>query len=361
MKTLGILILLCALSGSPMAATWEVNQDGLGDFDNIRDAIDSAGPGDQILVGPGLYYEQALVIDRDIILESLDGLEATFLDGEGSFRCLHVTAGATVQITGLTIQNGRAYDGAGIHVDQGSNAMVSECKFRNNNATYTGGAGFVREFGSVLTFEACSFLDNFAPLNAGAVGVSLQSTCNYFDCTFIRNDSNHMAGAIANFDNSLMDIQRCVFIENSGGECGAIRIFDSPAIIINNTFYANTSGLGTIYLYTEDPVVLHNNIISMDTQGFGVLSSYPQASSCNIYYANQNGPTSGFSPTGSDGIGDPLFCNAPDNFFGLCEDSPALPANNECGLIGGVMSTCPPCGPVNVEDQSWGTVKALFR
>jgi hypothetical protein len=361
MRIFGVFFIICAFTGSSLAATWKVSQDGLGDFETIRDAVNAAGPGDQILVGPGIYFEQDLVLDHDLNIASLAGPESTFLDGQDKSRCLHVTTGATIQISGFTIQNGLAYDGAGIHVDQGSNATVTECTLKDNNATYTGGAGFVREPGSVLTFESCDFWDNFAPLNAGAVGVSVHSTCNFFDCEFSRNDSNDMAGAIANFGNSMMNIQRCVFFDNSGGECGAIRIYESPAVIFNNTFFANTSGLGTIYLNTNDSVIFSNNIIAMETNGFGVLSTNPVASTCNIYFANQNGPTSGFSPSGSDGISDPLFCSEEDNFFGLCEDSPALPENNDCGLIGGVTSTCPPCGPVVVEDRSWGTLKALFR
>lgn len=366
MRTTAILFLLCGLAVNSPAATWEVRQDGLGDFLAIWEAIDAASPGDEVFVWPGTYTEPVLTLNQDIVLSSIDGHEATILDGGGSNRCLHVTAGASVQITGFTIQNCLAYDGAGIHVDQGSIATVSNCHFNNNMATYTGGAGFVRETGSNLIFKTCWFVDNYAPRNAGAVGVSLQSTCVFNDCIFIRNRTNLMAGAIANFAGSLMVIERCVFFDNSGGECGAIRIYGSPAVIKNNSFWGNTSGLGSIYLHTDDPVTLSYNTIAGEHDGVGVYSTDSQESSCNIYYGNQNGPTEGYLPSDTDMFDDPLFCNITEHFFNedffwLCEDSMALPVNNDCGLIGGQESVCEPCGPVIVEDRSWGTLKALFR
>lgn len=366
MRATVFLFLLCGLAVNSPAATWEVRQDGLGDFLTIGEAIEAASPGDEVVVWPGIYIEPVLTLTQDIVLSSIEGRESTMIDGGGTDRCLHVSAGASVQITGFTIQNALAYDGAGIHVDQGSNATVSSCEFKNNIATYTGGAGFVRESGSVLTFESCFFVDNYAPRNAGAVGVSLQSTCIYNDCVFIRNRSDLMAGAIANFAGSMMMIEGCVFFDNSGGECGAIRIYGSPAVIRNNSFWGNSSGLGTVYLHTDDEVVLSHNIIAGENVGVGVHSVNSQDSNCNIYYGNENGPTAGFSPSVTDMFDDPLFCNITEHFFNedffwLCEDSVALPLNNDCGLIGGEESVCAPCGPVVVEDRSWGTVKALFR
>lgn len=103
-----------------------------------------------------------------------------------------------------------------------------------------------------------------------------------------------------------------------------------------------------------------------DYEGVGVYSVNSQDSNCNIYYGNQIGPTAGFDPSVTDMFDDPLFCNITEHFFNedffwLCEDSVALPINNDCGLIGGEESVCEACGPVVVEDRSWGTVKALFR
>lgn len=361
MRLIAIITFLFFISATSFAATWDVRQDGLGDFNNIGDAVDISISGDEILVWPGTYFEEAIVLDHDIFLTSLTGSGTTLIDGQDSFRCFHVTLGASVQIIGFTIQNGLAYDGAGIHVDQGANASLLYCTLKDNNATYTGGAGFVREFSSVLTFESCVFEDNFAPLNAGAVGVSVESTCNFYDCVFARNISNTFSGAIANYGQSLMNIEGCVFFHNSGGQSGAIRIIDSPAVIRNNTFFGNESGQGTIYILSDYFVDFSNNIIAGETMGSGVFSPNILTSSCNIYFDNRMGPTYGFSPSTTDMLNDPLFCDTADLLAGVCSDSKALPLNNNCGLIGARNVGCGTCGSVSIESQTWGTVKALFR
>ena len=54
------LVILAAVvtTGTAGAATWHVEQDGSGDFDDIQPAVDAAAAGDTILIGPG-HYDQA--------------------------------------------------------------------------------------------------------------------------------------------------------------------------------------------------------------------------------------------------------------------------------------------------------------
>lgn len=322
--------------------TWTVRQDGLGDFTSIKAGIAAAAAGDEIEVWPGTWVE-SLTIGKDLVLRSHDGAATTFLDGHNAMRCLWLTAGAVAEISGFTIENGLAYDGAGIHVDSGSQVLVRACVLRDNNATYTGGAGFVRHAGSILTFDTCSFLDNHAPLNAGAVGVSLQSMCNFSYCEFYGNTSDQMAGAIANFANSPMDIRHCVFSDNRGGECGAIRIYSSPAVILNNTFYGNVSGLGTVYLETDEDVTLRNNLILQDYAGYGVHADRVRNCALNIYFGNALGAIRGTELQPTEIQGDPHLCDPQGLEFAPCEDSLALPETNGIGLVGALSPGCDPC------------------
>ena len=43
--------------GQVCARTWYVEQDGSGDFTVIQDAVDAAGDGDTVAIGPGRYEE----------------------------------------------------------------------------------------------------------------------------------------------------------------------------------------------------------------------------------------------------------------------------------------------------------------
>jgi len=361
MRTISSAIIFIVLAGYSQAATWEVRQNGLGDFLSINQALVASASGDEIFVWPGTYLEPEMVIDHDVNLTSTFGAGLTILDGQGTFRIFHVTAGASTVIDGFTLQDAIASDGAAIHVDNGSQAILVGCDLRDNNATYVGGAGYVRHTSSVLTFESCTLENNFAPLNAGAVGVSLNSTCNFYDCTIVGNTSNTYSGAIANFANSTMNIEGCLFYNNVGGESGAIRIYSSPAVIKNNTFFSNVSDFGTIFIDSYFPVVLDHNIIFGDKSGYGVFAVEPQISECNIFYGNSLGHAYGVAFSPEDFFGDPLFCYLGDGQFELCADSYALPVSNSCGLIGAAGMGCEACGAVGVETHSWGDVKAQFR
>ena len=92
---------------------------------DIQTAVDAANNGDLILVNDGFYatgsratkqsliglpssfYDtNRLVIGKPVIVQSIDGPNAAYIDGGGQFRCAFVTNGAA--LSGFTLQNGRA-------------------------------------------------------------------------------------------------------------------------------------------------------------------------------------------------------------------------------------------------------------
>jgi pectin methylesterase-like acyl-CoA thioesterase len=50
-----IAVAVLGLTGSAMAETWTVDDDGAADFDNIQAAVDAASDGDEIVVEAGTY------------------------------------------------------------------------------------------------------------------------------------------------------------------------------------------------------------------------------------------------------------------------------------------------------------------
>ena len=87
------------------------------DRSTIQDAIDSASPGDEILVDDGTYVENIL-IEKDIILRSINGADVTTIDGGspdadeyGSSILIRPESGSShkpiVQIDGFKIINGK--------------------------------------------------------------------------------------------------------------------------------------------------------------------------------------------------------------------------------------------------------------
>ncbi|MGD9545974.1 MAG: right-handed parallel beta-helix repeat-containing protein [Candidatus Krumholzibacteriia bacterium] len=338
-----LLVIALALPSIVSATTWSVRKDGLGDFTTIQAAIDAAVGDDVIEVWPDIWTE-SLTVRKRLTMQARENAPVTVIDGGGIARCLWVTGGGNLTITGFSLINGFAYDGAGIHVDTASRAILQDCILRDNVSTYTGGAGFVRHSGSVLTFQSCSFIDNTAPLNAGGVGISLQSQCFFIGCEFRGNRSDSMAGAIANFAGSLMFARDCRFLGNSGGQGGAVRIYDAPATILNCSFFANESPQGSIYVGSTYDVVIQSNIISSNPLGHGIVCGNDLSESRNIFFANASGPAIGFNPDPTDLKGDPHFCDPAAGDLAPCADSIALQTSNGMGLIGALPAGCDPCG-----------------
>nr|MBP7496211.1 hypothetical protein [Bacteroidales bacterium] len=63
---LTVLIAVFFLSTTAQT-TWNVKQDGSGDFTTIQAAINAAAAGDIIMIGPGLYDEESMLTGSGFI------------------------------------------------------------------------------------------------------------------------------------------------------------------------------------------------------------------------------------------------------------------------------------------------------
>lgn len=100
------------------------------DFFSVQDAVDSAQPGDLILIDPGVYTEEVVVDVADIVIRGRDR-NTVFIDGLHS-----ATTGITVIADGVAIENMtvRNYRGDGIIVD-GTAQRVPVNRFRALHVT----------------------------------------------------------------------------------------------------------------------------------------------------------------------------------------------------------------------------------
>lgn len=106
-----------------------------GDYSTIQEALNYAGPGDMIRVGPGTYPE-TLSITRSVTIEG-GNRQTTVLDATGGGPAISVQASA-VQISNLTITNiGAGRDG--ILVENSANVTISKIDIllahRSDNGT----------------------------------------------------------------------------------------------------------------------------------------------------------------------------------------------------------------------------------
>ena len=82
--------------------------------------------------------KDGIVIDKDITIKGAE--DANIINGSDLARLFKVTDGKTLTLDGVTIANGKADDGAGIYVDSGSKLVATGSTFKDNTATYSGGA-----------------------------------------------------------------------------------------------------------------------------------------------------------------------------------------------------------------------------
>ncbi|MBL3592209.1 MAG: hypothetical protein JMJ93_01725 [Synergistaceae bacterium] len=128
---------LVVLAAPASAATWHVSPSGTDDpafgrdpaegaFRTLQYALDRAGEGDEIVVGPGLYEESLVITAGSLRIRSLQGAARTILDGGGAPSALAVRASGLV-FEGFTVTG--AEQGLLFEVPQGDDVSIVSCLF----------------------------------------------------------------------------------------------------------------------------------------------------------------------------------------------------------------------------------------
>jgi len=384
-------------AATPSAAggrTWRVTVDGLGDAPTIQAAVDSAQPGDLVLVADGLYtwanqgtaalptatYAMVTFLEakHDFTVRSESGPAATILDCQsqgrgflfqGNLGWTHIT------LEGFTVRNGRAneefhYAGGGMI------AHVSACTFRDlvfedcvaiapSGSSEVGAGGGVWYGGqSAPLFEHCAFRRNRSTIGGGAVLLNSPGETVLRDCEFTANRAEandigygHGAGLYA--ANFRFTLERCLFASNvctgpltRGGGVGVngSELPAHPMVVRHCTFVDNSAALGGgVNSHEYADLTLESCLVAFSRSG-GAFARNPLGAlrvGCTDAYGNTggNGLPSGTVDDGGNFQLDPLFCArgaAPD--YHLQSTSPCAPGNHPqgaaCGTIGALGVGC---------------------
>ena len=447
-----------------------VKADGSGDAATIAAAYAIAQPGDDILVGPGTYYEHDIVMKTlvDLLGES-GNAEDTIVDAQGLGRCL-VGAGVTgaPDIRAIMFQNGaHPVEGGILLAGQGGsggghNADYYDCIFRNGSAPRGGavvtraGHGSAPEFVRCLfeaneatagdggavwtrgvgTFRDCRFRQNQASGSGGAVfaekdfddwgpgfegtkfeenvaaadGGAVYSTgegflygtqfelcwfvgnsagnggaawLNEFDIarssTFLDNVAAREGGALVlsgiQPDKDLFgDYFGNVFAQNEAGtNGGAIRVVGPASFTLRNcTFAANAAPSGG-HIWTSGSPMIRSSILAFASSGAATAGTATLPTSCSDVYGNVGGdyvgPLAGQGSHPTNLSADPLFCDLAGLDLTLRSGSPCLPplpATCESGGASRIGALGVGCTVVGVDEPSidaasWGRIKEAYR
>lgn len=140
-----------------------VAQDGSGDFQSIQAAVDYAGDGDTIIIFPGTYYENVVVLEKELNLIGTDRDKCTITYDTTFYRCVPLEM-ATGKVVNLTIQgicNRTPKEGLLPEEEVRLAARFGEEKAMEYRMTYGGYTVHADEnfsFGKELVFEKCRII-----------------------------------------------------------------------------------------------------------------------------------------------------------------------------------------------------------
>jgi len=254
--------------------------------DSIQEAINSAQPGDMIVVHSGTYYEH-VVVNKTVVLIGEDKHD-TIVDGNFTGTGIHITVN-NVTISGFTIQNSgeELWVPGGIFVDHSSGNNVS------NNIITNNGVGMFLQDSNNNTISG----NNVSSNKHSGIGIERS-----YNNTLIGNTvfSNNYRGIVLwgkGGYNTL--IGNNVSSNNAEGIHLARQC--SHNTVVGNTISDNLYGIHVSD--SSNNMIFHNNFINNRNQAFvHYLSanvwddSYPSGGN---YWSDYTG-----SDTNGDGIGD---------------------------------------------------------
>lgn len=193
---------------------WEVTKltdtdDGSCDSDcSLREAISAAAAGDQISFAPGLTTTApatinlsagTLWIDKSLTITG-PGADRLMLSGAGSEGVLSVSEGATVEITDLTVANGRNWAGVSNH----GILTLRRCVISDNQGQ--NGGGIVNGYTGVLRIERCTITRNISTYDgsslAGAGVANYRGTITIVEST-ISSNTARVGGGVGNYQGTV--------------------------------------------------------------------------------------------------------------------------------------------------------------
>ena len=246
----------------------------IGPKKSIKNATGTVASGGTIYIANGTYNEQNITIktNMNIIGESQQG---TVIDAQGNGNIFTIVPDAGINLTliNLTLQNGNSTgnggaidyenspgnygtlnitncsfnnnnatnDGGAIYND-GAIATLSNCTFTGNNATH-GGGGVIRNRGTITSVSGCTFTGNNA-IQGGTILTDYDSTITLDNCTFKNNTAKYEGGAIWN--GGISSITDCNFTNNTAAEDngGAICNYRTITTLSGCTFRGNNVKYG---------------------------------------------------------------------------------------------------------------------
>ena len=311
------------------SVTWESqtqgNQSGLtlgfNAFTSIEGAIEATCAGGTIKIGQGTYVTVATINDSILTIQG-DGPNSTFIDGLGAVRPFTIID-STVKISGLTLRNGAATDGAAIQ-STGGNLQIDRCSLAQNRASNRGGAVALSEGSLRITNSTLS--GNHA--NTGGGVHASNASVTIVNSTFSTNEAgsgggvHNQAGSIQAF-NSTFTKNAALGLPGETGLGGGLWHEGASTLLIHNSIVAGNLASSGPDIHSISPLMSNGANFIGDTTGIENSQSLSDPSFASTstslsqvldpILANNGGATKTHAlPFGSPAIGRAVTADAID-------------------------------------------------
>ncbi|HUU46555.1 MAG TPA: right-handed parallel beta-helix repeat-containing protein [Acidobacteriota bacterium] len=219
------------------------------DHPTIQEAVDAASHGDTVLVAPGTYTENVVVLSKYIVMLGDTVSHGVILepDGIGSSPISFADVSRRTELVGFVVQH--ASDAPGVFCSDAAPTIR-----RNHIRDNTGG-------GIALTGPGLALIaDNFIYRNESYAGAGI--LMNEASADVFRNviDSNR-----AVLGGGILSDNRIAKAAKAYGDVEPV------CVIAGNLFRGNFAELGGggIYLYEGFPIIITGNLFVQDTSSFG--------------------------------------------------------------------------------------------
>ncbi len=222
--------------------------------------------------------------------------------------------------------------GGGVMMNN-SDAVIDHCVFANNQAVTAdngmGGAIYGMNTTSATQITNCSFIDNVAYAEGGAIKFSGDNGANIENCDFLNNTVSYGGGGICLYGCYNTVIKECLFVGNvtnyTNGGGAYVESYCSEVQFINCTFTENQAtggdGGGIDVVYSD---AYFTNCIIYGNPGAYSDDLYLEFSTADVNYCLLTMPD---GATGANNIdADPKFNDAANGDYTLRYDSPCIDA-----------------------------------
>ncbi len=245
---------------SSRAATINVTSTADSGGGSLRDAITAASSGDTInitVTGTITLTGGTLTIDKSLAISG-PGASDLAVSGNKAAQVFVVNSGATVTISGLTIENGAASGGGGGISNLGTLTVTNSAITSNTTDVFGGG---IKNFGT-LTLNNSTVSGNSASCCFGG-GIYNGATLTLTNSTVAGNSVAFFYGG-AIYNTFQLGMTNDTLSGNTAGCCHGGGLANVGKVTVKNTILANSLASGNCYLGSGGTIVSDGHNLSDD-------------------------------------------------------------------------------------------------